>query len=377
MISPNLFRRDVEHIMLGKLVVFLDNMRKPITAKDRISGTIPYYGANGIQDYVKDYLFDEDLVLLAEDGGHFENPNRGIAFKISGKTWVNNHAHVLRATSNIDVNYLFRVLQNLDVRSFTNGTTRAKLTKTNAKKIPIPVPKISEQQHIVKLLDTADNMLRLREQTIVKTDKMVKSVLEEALTKKNNFIEEKFLGDVCDVRDGTHESPKYLDAGLPLVTSRNLKNGVVDLSNVKFISHEDFNEINKRSKVDNSDILMPMIGTIGNPVFVDDINPKFAIKNVALIKPKKNSPSQVYIKALLESKLFIAYIKKVSRGGTQKFLGLGDIRKFPIQILHEVAENKIVSTINKINKLRKKYLLDLVKRKKLISSIQDQSFIMD
>ena len=96
------------------------------------------------------------------------------------------------------------------------------------------------------------------------------------------------LGDICDVRDGTHNSPKYHDSGYPLVTSKNLSKGFVDFTDCNLISKEDYDKINIRSKVDVGDILMPMIGTVGNPVIVQ-IEPEFAIKNVALIKFYKDS----------------------------------------------------------------------------------------
>jgi type I restriction enzyme, S subunit len=84
---------------LGEVVCFLDSKRKPVKESERRLGPYPYYGANGQQGTIDDYLFDEPLVLLAEDGGFFDQPDRGIAYRISGKTWVNNHAHVLRPKS--------------------------------------------------------------------------------------------------------------------------------------------------------------------------------------------------------------------------------------------------------------------------------------
>ena len=108
-------------VNLGDVCDFLDHKRKPVTLKDRISGPYPYYGANGIQGYVDKYIFDEELVLLAEDGGHFDDPSRGIAFRVSGKCWVNNHAHVLRPKSNMNVNYLGYALRFYEVRPFITG----------------------------------------------------------------------------------------------------------------------------------------------------------------------------------------------------------------------------------------------------------------
>ncbi len=96
------------------------------------------------------------------------------------------------------------------------------------------------------------------------------------------------LEDICDVRDGTHDSPKYVNEGYPLITSKNVTNGTIDFNNVNNISSEDYEKINRRSFVDDGDILMPMIGTIGKPIIVVK-NRDFAIKNVALIKFNKSN----------------------------------------------------------------------------------------
>ena len=150
---------------LGDIVDFLDSQRRPVTEADRKAGPFPYYGANGIQGHIDSYLFDEPLVLLAEDGGHFEEPNRGIAYRISGKSWVNNHAHVIRPKAALDIAFLCRVLENYDVRPYISGTTRSKLTKGQAERIGIPVPPLVEQRRIAAILDQADELRRKRQRT--------------------------------------------------------------------------------------------------------------------------------------------------------------------------------------------------------------------
>jgi type I restriction enzyme S subunit len=127
-------------VPLGEAVEFLDHMRRPITASERTTGPYPYYGANGQQDSVAGYIFDEPLILLAEDGGHFDEPDRGIAYGVTGKCWVNNHAHVLRPRSGYDFGFLCAHLARYDVTEFVNGTTRAKLTKGAAERIPLLSP---------------------------------------------------------------------------------------------------------------------------------------------------------------------------------------------------------------------------------------------
>ena len=161
---------------LEEVAEFLDNLRRPITASNRESGPYPYYGANGQQDSVADYIFDEPLILLAEDGGLFDQPDRGIAYAIEGKTWVNNHAHVLRPRKYVDIRFLHRVLENYDVTPWITGSTRAKLTKGAAAKIEIPLPPLAEQKRIAAILDKADAIRRKLQQSLRLSDDFLRSV---------------------------------------------------------------------------------------------------------------------------------------------------------------------------------------------------------
>jgi type I restriction enzyme M protein len=140
------------------------------------------------------------------------------------------------------------------------------------------------------------------------------------------------LGAVCDVRDGTHDSPKYVTEGYPLITSKNLKNGYIDFTNVNLISRKDLDAINKRSKVETGDILMPMIGTIGSPI-IADVSREYGIKNVALIKFYNESKlNNYFLKNILASSEMQRYFERQSSGSTQKFLSLGFIRKLLIPL---------------------------------------------
>nr|WP_312755457.1 restriction endonuclease subunit S [Rummeliibacillus suwonensis] len=147
------------------------------------------------------------------------------------------------------------------------------------------------------------------------------------MAKKENIFawEQRKLGDIKDVRDGTHDSPKYHNEGFPLVTSKNLTGNGLDMTDVSLISEKDFQSINKRSKVDVGDIIFGMIGTIGNPVIVD--REGFAIKNIALIKHGGEVTNNFLIQ-LLKSSIFKQYIQNENAGNTQKFLGLNKIRDY-------------------------------------------------
>ena len=176
MISRNSINSAFPIKRLGEVVEFLDSKRCPVTESDRRAGPYPYYGANGIQGTIDDFIFDEPLVLLAEDGGHFGEPDRGIAYRISGKTWVNNHAHVLRPTSAIDLAYLCRVLENYDVTPFVTGTTRGKLTKAGASEIVIPLPPLAEQRRIAEVLDRAEALRAKRRAALAQLDSLTQSL---------------------------------------------------------------------------------------------------------------------------------------------------------------------------------------------------------
>ena len=156
--------------------------------------------------------------------------------------------------------------------------------------------------------------------------------------------ETKKLGEVYDVRDGTHDSPKYQEEGYPLITSKNLKNDSLDFSNVKYISKKDFDKINERSKVDPNDILFAMIGTIGNPIVVDS-KKEFAIKNVALFKVPENQNS-FFLKYYLESNYVVEKMAKEAKGTTQKFVGLGYLRNFEIKLPPIEEQRRIVAVLD-------------------------------
>lgn len=164
---------------LGDVCEILDNKRVPITASKREAGPYPYYGANGIQDHVADYIFDDELVLLAEDGGNFGSKEKPIAYRVSGKCWVNNHAHVLKPKPGLDVDFLCYSLMFYDVSGLVNGATRQKLTQADMRKMEIEIPPLEEQRRIVSILDKVTDLIAQRRAQLDKLDMLVKSRFAE------------------------------------------------------------------------------------------------------------------------------------------------------------------------------------------------------
>ena len=155
------------------------------------------------------------------------------------------------------------------------------------------------------------------------------------------------LGDICDVRDGTHDSPKPKDSGHPLVTSKHIKNHKIDFSTANLISDEDFEAVNKRSKVDQHDILISMIGTVGELALID-YEPTFAIKNIGLIKTGDELLGK-YLFYYLQSTKAKQYIEASLAGSTQKFIGLGQLRKFPVELPDIETQKKIADILGTID----------------------------
>ncbi len=145
-----------EKVQLGDVVAILDGQRVPVNATERAKrpGRIPYYGATGQVGWIDDYLFDEELVLLGEDGAPFLEPAKGVSYVIRGKSWVNNHAHVIRALGNIPAPFLQYQLNQADYTPFVSGTTRLKLPQAPMKQLPLVLPPLAEQQRIVQKIDS-------------------------------------------------------------------------------------------------------------------------------------------------------------------------------------------------------------------------------
>ena len=184
---------DWEEKTLNEISENLDRQRVPITKKDRKEGEIPYYGASGIVDYVQDFLFDEDLLCISEDGANLLARTYPIAFSISGKTWVNNHAHILRFDNTISQYFVEYYLNSIKLDGFVSGMAQPKLNQTKLNTIPIPFPNsIREQEKIVQKLDALSLETKKLEaiytQKIADLEEMKKSVLQKAFSGQLNTI---------------------------------------------------------------------------------------------------------------------------------------------------------------------------------------------
>ena len=144
---------------LGKICTNYDSRRIPITEKDRVKGEIPYIGASGVIDYINDFIFDEDLLCVSEDGANLVARTYPIAFSISGKTWVNNHAHVLKFSHKYTQDIVESYLNMINLQDFLAGMAQPKLNRAKLDIIPIPLPEEEEQQKIADCLSEVDKII--------------------------------------------------------------------------------------------------------------------------------------------------------------------------------------------------------------------------
>ena len=291
-------------------------------------GQYPIYGSGGIMGYANDYICDAQTVIIGRKGS-INSP-----IFVEEPFWNVDSAFGLSANRDVLLpRYLYYFCKKFDFERLNKTVTIPSLTKSDLLKIEIDLPDLEKQQDVVDQLVKIEQIITLRKQELEFLDDLIESRFVELfgdMTENPNGWEVISLGKVCDVRDGTHDSPKYFTEGYPLVTSKNVTSGKIDFADCSLICEDDYNKINERSKVDYGDILMPMIGTVGKPVIVD-VEAEFAIKNVALIKFYEDSKViNIFVKALLQSDYFDRTVISKIRGGTQKFIALGDIRKLEI-----------------------------------------------
>lgn len=165
-------------ISLEELVSIHDKERKPVTKSDRKPGCFPYYGASGITDYVENYIFDGDYVLLAEDGDNLRTRNTPIAFMARGKFWVNNHAHIIKAKDGGSSDYICYALQVADITSYISGSTRPKITQADMRKIPVSAPPVKVRSSIAKILGSLDQKIELNRETNQTLEQMAQALFK-------------------------------------------------------------------------------------------------------------------------------------------------------------------------------------------------------
>ena len=279
---------------LGEVCEILDSRRIPITRKDRKPGHVPYYGATGQVDSVADYIFNERLLLLGEDGADW-SAGANSAFIIEGKSWVNNHAHVLRPLDFVSDCWLMYYLNATDLNEWVSGTTVPKLNQRNMCDIPIPIPPLTEQKRIVAKIDAAfekiDRLKANAEKNLANAKELFQSALDEAMRPKKGWVEKR-LGEVYEITSSKRVfKSEWKTAGVPFYRAREIvklaANGFV--KNELFVSEEMYETYAQKYGIPKAgDIMITGVGTLGVCYVVKE-DDKFYFKDGNIIWLKKCS----------------------------------------------------------------------------------------
>ena len=370
-----------EYEKLENVCEILDSQRIPITEKDRKSGIYPYYGANGVQDYIDDFIFDDELVLLAEDGGNFGSKDKPIAYRVSGKCWVNNHAHVLKAKDIIDIDYLCYSLMFYNTSGLVNGATRQKLTQSAMRQMLIPLRKKDIQLKIVKKISLLFQLIEKRKQQLSKLDQLVKSKFIEMFGEcKTNPKNWKLLNmeDVAVVGSSKRVFVEELqEDGIPFYRGTEVgalaegKSIVPEL----YIAENHYKELVKATGIPQlGDLLMPSICPDGR-IWVVNTENQFYFKDgrvlwIHNIDTKFNSTFLLYT---LKDRIMTDYLS-IASGTTFSELKIFTLKKCKIFSVPLPLQEQFAAFVEQVEKAKSSVKQSLEKLETLKKSLMQEYF---
>lgn len=350
-----------------------DGNRKPINASERAEreGDIPYYGATGQAGWIDDYLTDEQLVLLGEDGAPFLELLKDKAYLIEGKAWVNNHAHIIKSHyGEVGNKYILHYLNVFNFHGYVNGTTRLKLTQASMRTIPVPLPPLAEQKRIVEQIESLfaklDEAKEKALSVVESFESRKKAILNNAFNglystdwrEKHHCTladwKDRKINEICIPRAGfAFNSKKFTESGIQIIRMGNLYAGKLNLSRSPVfydISDVDDNII-KRSMVHDGDILLTLTGTkykrdYGYAVCIEGEHELLVNQRILCLSPTEKIDKE-YLLYYLRSEIFRDIFFSNETGGVNQ----GNVSsKFVENIeikLPSIEEQKEISKILK------------------------------
>jgi type I restriction enzyme S subunit len=377
--------------ILGEACEILDNLRKPITKRDRIEGKYPYYGATGILSYINDYIFDEKLVLIGEDGAKwFSGANS--SFIVNGKYWVNNHAHVIRPNRNIILDeWIVYFLNFSDLEEFVTGMTVPKLNQGNLKIIPIPLPPLPQQKQIIATLDKAfaaiDTAKANAVQNLQNAKELFESYLQNVFENKGDDWEKGEFGNIITTLTDYHANGSYkilkknvelkdTDDYAWMIRSTDFEKKFKN--SFKYIDEHAYNFMSK-SKVLGNEIIMSKIGNAGKVYLMPKVDrPTSLAMNLFLIRLDENKTLPEFIFRFLKSKKGESQIQKRVKGATTKTITKDNVRNiiisFPSIVEQKIIIKKLDSLSAETNKLEAIYIQKIADLEEMKKSVLQKAF---
>jgi type I restriction enzyme S subunit len=358
-------------------VEVLDRFRKPINSTEREGrqGSVPYYGANGQAGWIDDSIFNEELVLLGEDAIDFADPNARKAYLISGPSWVNNHAHVLRAKPEKVYSYfLAESLNKVDYSQYVSFGTRSKLTQSSMNGIKVLLPPLPEQKRIVDLMSSVDTYIQALQQQLESAKKSRNAMLHDLLTAVGEEWVETMLGEASEVIMGRQLSPskKLGTRPRPYIRAANIGSWGIDLEDIYEMDFTEIEEVRFACQV--GDTILVEGGnekSVGCPAFITDKEAGLCIQNTVIRCRSKNSklldPHFQY--HLLRFMFWRGDFSQLCAGTTIMHLGQKRAEVVPILIPPLGKQLDIVDTISKFDLAITNFEITLKNAKSLRSGL--------
>lgn len=372
---------------LEDVVEFLDGQRKPLEAGQRVSGKYPYYGASGIIDYVEDYIFDEELILLSEDGANILDRNYRVCFLAKGKYWVNNHAHVLRAMDGNVNGFICEQLETFDYRKYNSGGAQPKLNQATCRAIIMNMPSRPEQQKIAEFLSTIDTVIKKQKETVSAWEERKKGVMQKLFSQEVRFKaddgsdfpewEEKKLGDISErilVGLATTVTPYYREKGRPMFRNLNIKQGYLDDRDMLFLD-DDYADSQKNKAIHFGDILTVHTGNIGWSCLVPE-KYEGALSFTTLITTVKfNVVSNKYVCDFLNSPLGMNRMQNLAFSGGRANLNTSEFQKVQVPVPCLAEQQKIADCLSSLDDVIEKQKATLAAWEELKKGLLQQMFV--
>ena len=336
--SPNLSNWPM--VSLGNCVDILDRLRRPITKSDRTPGPYPYFGATGILDYVDDYIFDEALVLVGEDGAKWGAGEQS-AYAIIGKTWVNNHAHVLRPKRDMLLDgYLIAVLNHADLTGSVTGITVPKLNQQRLRELQIPLPPLEVQREIVAEIEGYQRVIDGARAVVDNWRPLIAVDPEWPLVELGNISQRIVTGPFGS---SLHQSD-YVDDGIPVINPQNIIDGTISKDNIKMVSEDTRDRLTNFTVQDN-DIIIGRRGEIGRcGVVTSEMNGWLCGTGSFVIRPKGNCLAS-FLFLQISSPMVKRRLEDQAVGVTMKNLNQGILSSVQIPLPPLETQQAIVAEI--------------------------------
>ena len=330
-------KKDWTYKKLGEVATIYDSQRKPVTKKDRKSGPYPYYGATGVQDYVDKYIFDGRYVLVGEDGARWSS-NEKSAYIIEGKSWVNNHAHVLSFDNSIIDCFIVYYLNYSNLDPYITGAIIKKLTQKDLLSISIPIPPLSIQRSIVAELDLLHSVISKKKEQLRELDNFAQSLFYQMfgdpITNPMGW-EIKKLGEVGIVKIGPFGSllhkDDYITGGIPIVNPVHMKDGYIKPDLDFTVTQEKIDDLSSYVLRTN-DFIFARRGDIGRCAIVREQDNGFICGTGSLFVRFKDKVDPIYTFYVSQSPSFINVLKEQAKGATMLNINCGIVENLHIPI---------------------------------------------